>query len=34
MRNVKVVPNEVVLPAQTTHSISGHVGIIDPTAAV
>ena len=33
-KNVKVVPNEIVLPAQTTISQSGSVAQIDPAVAV
>lgn len=33
-RNVKVVPNQIVLPAQGTFSVSGSVEEIDPSVAV
>jgi hypothetical protein len=31
LRNVKVVPNEIVLPAQSTISVSGSIDTINPT---
>ncbi|MHA2067229.1 MAG: phage major capsid protein [Candidatus Thorarchaeota archaeon] len=34
MRNVKVIPNQVVLPAQATQSVSGDIAAISPTTAV
>jgi hypothetical protein len=34
LRNVKVVPNEVVLPAQATQDVSGSIAAISPTTAV
>lgn len=34
LKNIHVVPNHVVLPAQTTIDISGSVGEIDPTTPI
>ena len=34
LKNVHVVPNEVVLPAQANISVSGSIAAIDPTASV
>ena len=34
LRNVKVVSNEIVLPAQARMDVSGSIGIIPPTTAV
>ncbi len=34
LKNVHVVPNEVVLPAQPTIEVSGSIAAIDPTASV
>jgi hypothetical protein len=34
MRNVHVVPNQIVLPAQTTMDVSGTIAPIDPLASV
>ena len=34
LRNVHVVPNEVVLPAQATLDVSGNLAPISPTATV
>ena len=34
LRNVKVIPNEVVLPAQTTQSVSGTISAIPATTPV
>jgi hypothetical protein len=34
LKNIHVVPNEVVLPAQANINVSGTIAAIDPTANV
>ncbi len=34
LRNVKIIPNEINLPATVTHAVSGDIQPIDPTARI